>query len=74
MTTITLHLPDNAPLSVLFRMADEIGCFLRLLPDGSYAAVPRHDTNVVKFPAERRQERVRMHRTDGGHGDGPEAA
>ena len=75
MTTITLHLPDNAPLAALHAFADQIDCVLRRLPDGSYSAVPRHgNATVVKFPRYRRQF-IHTRLQAGPDGDGgPEAA
>ena len=55
-TTITLTLPADAPISAVRDLADSIGCDLRLMADGSYAAIPRHtNASVVKFPRRRRQ-------------------
>jgi len=65
MTTITLHLPDDTPLAALRGMADGIDCDLRLLPDGSYQARPRHtNANVVRMPRRKRQY-MHTHLPDG---------
>lgn len=56
MATVTLHLPDETPLAALKQLADSVDCDLRMLPDGSYRARPRHsNANVVPM---RRYQRV----------------
>lgn len=47
MTTITVHMPDDTPVSALRALADDIACDLRLLGDGSYLFRPRHSNNVA---------------------------
>jgi len=47
MTTITLQLPDDTPLSALHGMAESIDCDLYRLADGTYTARPRHGNETV---------------------------
>jgi len=47
MTTITLQLPDDTPLSALHGMAESIDCDLYRLADGTYTARPRHSNATV---------------------------
>lgn len=55
-TTILIRIPAHTPLGSLRALADDIGCDVRLLPDGTYLFRERHgNANVTPMQRYRNQ-------------------
>lgn len=55
MTTLTIELPGNAPVSAITELADKLGGDLRMVRVGHFKITPKEPSaKVIKFPAKPR--------------------